>query len=109
MLKNIFFILSSVLLSGCFSVVVNFADTDKSLLILGGKGKINLSTLNSSQTIKIIKTQYIGDTLFVSYKRGVFNNTHNANILFLKDETRFLKCANKLYRVEKGSGVIEIR
>lgn len=109
-MKNIIPFFSLFIVS-CCSIQVKHTDTDTSLLFQqDDKGRIWLSSLNSAQQIRITKFNYEGDTLVITtYKRCVICKANN--ILPLKDGTKYLKCANKQYKVEKisnGFKIIEV-
>lgn len=91
----------------CCCLQIKHTDIDGSLLFQQDeKGRIWLSSLNSAQQIKITEFKYEGDTLIINYKRGVFCKSNN--ILPLKDNTKFLKCANKFYKVEKVKNEFQV-
>ena len=106
-MKNIIAFFSLFIVS-CCSVQVKHTDNDSSLLFqLDDKGRIWLSSLNSAQQIRITKFEYEGNTLVITtYKRCVSCKANN--ILPLKDDTKYLICANKKYKVEKGSNGFKI-
>lgn len=95
-----FFNLSFILC--CCSIKIRHSDQDNSLMFQQNKaGEIWLSSLHSAQQIKITDYKYEGDTLIIAYKRGLFCTPNN--VLPLNDYTKYLKCANKLFKVEKNN------
>lgn len=81
------------------SIRVSTNDKDESLFFGNNeKGEIYLSSLNSAQQIRITKSNIIGDTLFVNYKRGAFIRPNN--VLPLDKRIKYLKCANKKYLIK---------
>jgi hypothetical protein len=98
-MRNIFAFFS-LLLVCCYSIQIKHTDVDTSLLFQqDDNGRMWLSSLNSAQQIKITKFEYEGDTLIVTYRRCAFCSSNN--VLPLKDDTKYLKCASELYTVEK--------
>ena len=70
-------------------------------------GKICMSSLNSAHQIKITKYEHVQDTLIVFYKRGTFISS--SNVLPLRGDTKYLKCSNQVYVVERNGNRINIR
>jgi len=105
MIRKLVYIVVLTLL-GCSPTIVLYTQDDESLLIQkNSTGELWLSSLNSAQKINIISQENVGDTLFVSYKRGIFRSP--VDVLRLEDKTKFVKCANQLYeisRTEEGKG-----
>ena len=94
-------------LLGCLSNKVSDCNDDNSLFFLQDKdGTVRMSSLNSSQQIKITKQEHIQDTLFICYKRGVFISSEN--IVNIKENTKYLKCANQIFRIERNGKNIRI-
>ncbi len=92
-------IILKLLMFSCGTIKIKYTDSDSSLLFHNNhKGKIWLSSLNSAQQINIIKYEKKGDTLYITYKRGVFIKPNI--IIPLNGNIKYLKCANKLYKVE---------
>jgi hypothetical protein len=92
-------IFTVLFLFSCNSIKVTYIDNDSSLLFQHDEnGCVWLSSLNSSQQINITKSIQKGDTLLINYKRGALVSMNN--IIPLNSNTKYLKCANKLYRVE---------
>ncbi len=82
----------------CCAIKIKYTDVDSSLLFQNNdKGQIWLSSLNSAQQINIIKHEEKGDTLYITYERGAFTKPNN--IMHLNENVKYLKCANKLYKV----------
>lgn len=94
-----YIIILGLLMFNCSAIKINYTDTDSSLLFQNdNKGKIWLSSLNSAHQINIIKHEEKGDTLYITYERGTFTKPNN--IVPLNDNIKYLRCANKLYKVE---------
>lgn len=94
-----YIIILGLLMFSCSAIKINYTDTDSSLLFQNdNKGKIWLSSLNSAHQINIIKHEEKGDTLYITYERGTFTKPNN--IVPLNDNIKYLRCANKLYKVE---------
>ena len=94
-----FIIILGLLMYSCCAINIKYTDADSSLLFRNdNKRQIWLSSLNSAQQINIFKHEEKGDTLYISYKRGNFTKPNN--IVPLHDNIKYLKCANKLYKVE---------
>lgn len=105
-LKKLSLVAFAFMVSSC-SATIKVTETDDSLLLLNNiDGTINLTSLNSAHQIDILKTTHDNDTLFVDYKRGAFCKSDN--ILKLNNNVRFIKCAKKLYRVEKKQNSYQI-
>jgi len=98
-MKGIFIFLVGLFMFSCNVIKIAHFDNDASLIFQNDdQGQIWLSTLNSAQQINIIELKYKGDTLVINYERGAFVSPNN--IIPLNEKTKYLKCANKLYRVE---------
>jgi len=94
-------------LIGC-STQISDMNKDTSLFFVQDEnGKVRMSSLNSFHQIKITKYEYVKDTLIISYKRGAFTSTNN--VLPLQEDTKYLKCANQVYVVERKGNSINIR
>ena len=101
-IKKIVLLLGLFLCFGC-TIMVTSTTNDISLLIQNdSKEQIRLSSLNSAQQINITKYQLKGDTLEIDYKRGIFASVNN--VVPLNNDTKFLKCANVLYKIELIEG-----
>jgi hypothetical protein len=99
--------LFAFMMFGCSSVKVIYMQNDDSLMIRQNtKGELWISSMHSAQQIKIISQEQVEDTLFVSYRRGVFLSPNN--VLALTDKTKYLKCANRVYEVIKTKEGFEI-
>lgn len=99
-MKNILALLSFIFMVSCCSTHIKYTDVDSSLIFQqNDKGEIWLSSMNSSNQINITEKKYEGDTLIIGYRRGAFCSSNN--IIPLKADTKYLKCANKLYMVER--------
>ncbi|OWP62547.1 hypothetical protein CDA63_13645 [Hymenobacter amundsenii] len=97
--------LAAPLLSGCLSHRVLSTEPDAALM-LKVENRLVLSSLNSAQQTAIYKTVRRGDTLLITYRRGLFVRT-NANTVLLSDDVRFVKCAGQLFSVKRATdGVI---
>lgn len=111
-MKNIFVLLSLVFIVSCYSVKFKNTDTDSSITFYkDDKGRVFLSSMNSAQKTVITKFKYVGDTLVIlEYKRSAFYNADN--LLPLKNDSKYLKCANQLFKIKKnenGFNVVEIQ
>jgi hypothetical protein len=107
-MKYICIVLILSLTVSCCSVKVNSSDTDPSLIFQqNSKGEIWLSSLNSAHQVEITKHRMDNDTLIIEYKRGVLCSKEK-NLLPLNESTQFLKCANRLYKVEKNEKGFQI-
>lgn len=107
MIKKTIMIFTFCFILSCCSIKIRPTDTDTSLIFQQNEnGQIWLSSMNSAQKINITNYKYEGDTLSIIYKRGLLCTINN--VLPLKDNTKYLKCASKLYKVEKGAKGFEI-
>lgn len=89
-----------IILTSCLSKKVLHTDMDDSLMFQqNAEGQILMSSMNSSQNIRIIQQEFKGDTLFVSYMRGRVRRIKN--VLELNENVNYLICANTLYKVNK--------
>ncbi len=114
-MKKIMAFLGLGFMISCYSTRFNEIDNNPSLAFYtNDKGSVFLSSNsgNSAEITLLKKYKYEGDTLVITkYKRCVFCSNKNVQPLPLKDDTKYLKCANKLYKVEKeekGFRVLEI-
>ena len=86
----------------CYSTRFKENDNDPSIAFYSNeKGNIFLSSNleNSAEITLLKKYKYKGDTLIITkYKRCVFCSYKNAVPLPFKDDTKYLKCANKLLK-----------
>lgn len=88
-----------LLMFSCCAIKIQHTDADPSLFFQNNdKGEIWLSSLNSVQQINITSHKVKEDTLYVNYKRGAFTKPNN--IVPLNKNIKYLKCANKLYKIE---------
>ena len=94
--------LAAPLLSGCLSSQLLSTEPDAALM-LRVENRLVLSSLNSAQQTAIHKTVRRGDTLLISYRRGLFVRA-NANTILLSDEVRYVKCAGQLFSVKRPAG-----
>jgi hypothetical protein len=103
-MKKIIAFLGMGFMISCYSTRFNETDNDPSLAFYtNDKGSIFLSSNsgNSAEITLLKKYKYEGDTLIITkYKRCVFCSNKNIQPLPLKDNIKYLKCANKLYKVE---------
>ncbi len=98
--------LATPLLSSCLSTRVLPTEPDAALM-LEVEPRLVLSSLNSAQRTAIFKTVPKGDTLLISYRRGLFVQT-NANTVFLPDEVRYVKCGGQLFNVKRSAGGVAL-
>jgi hypothetical protein len=103
-LKRLSLIAFAFMVSSC-GVTIKVTETDDSLLS-NINGTINITSLNSAHQVNIVRTVLDKDTLFVDYKRGTFCKSNN--VLKLNDSVKFIKCAKKLFRVEKKQNSYQI-
>ena len=103
-MKKIIVFLGLGFMMSCYSTRFKEKDNDPSIAFYSNeKGNIFLSSNleNSAEITLLKKYKYKGDTLIITkYKRCVFCSYKNAIPLPLKDDTKYLKCANKLFKVE---------
>ena len=106
-MKNVIFLFCLTYFMGCYSVKVTEKDIDPSLFFQeDGEGRILLSTFNSSQKISITDYYVRHDTLVINYERCLICNPNN--ILPLNPNIKYLKCANRVFKVSENKGIYQI-
>ncbi|UOQ73084.1 hypothetical protein [Hymenobacter cellulosilyticus] len=98
--------LCALALTSCLSSKISPSTEDSALIYQQEDGQIMLSSLSSPLPIKIVRHQQVGDTLFVTYRRGAFL-TPNSRVP-LTGQTTYLKCANRSYKVEKTASGFQL-
>ena len=89
--------LCALALTSCLSSKVLPSTEDASFACFQNNGQIQLFSLNSAIQTKIIRQQQIGDTLFVTYRKGAFLTPNS--MVPVTAQISYLKCAGRLHKV----------
>ncbi|MCB2406551.1 hypothetical protein [Hymenobacter lucidus] len=105
-MKKFFLYPVVLLVSGCLSAKVAPDTPDPAFAYQQTNGQISLTSTSSAMQTKIIRQQQIGDTLFITYRKGAFLKP--SSIVPLTAQTHYLQCAGRRYKVAKTASGFQL-